>query len=89
VADLRARYSYLAPASSPSYATYGANDAALGVALFGASTLYAMDPDFATEAEVQRAASGAVGSSSSCGGSSSSGDGGGGSSCGGGGGCGG
>jgi uncharacterized protein (TIGR04222 family) len=77
---------YLSPGRYPSYATYGAAGAALGVALFGTASLYAMDPAFASAAEVQRnlAGGGADGgaSSSSIGGC-------GGSSCGGGGGCGG
>lgn len=92
VADLRSRHLYLAPASSPSYATYGPTGAATGVALYGPGTLYLMDPGFAADAGIQRQAahsgggsSGSSGSScgstSSCGSSSSS--------CGGGGGCGG
>jgi uncharacterized protein (TIGR04222 family) len=94
VKDLKSRHAYLAPDSSPSYATYGASGAAMGVALYGTTTLYAMDPAFAAEAEIQRAAAGSSGgsgstcssgsscssSSSSCSSSSS------GSSCGGGGG---
>ena len=88
--DLRKRHDHLAPANSPAYATYGASGAAMGVALFGATSLYTMDPAFAAEADIQRiTASGGGGgdfSSSSCSsGSSCSG----GSSCGGGGGCGG
>ncbi len=90
----RAGQAHLAPAMSPSYATYGRNDAAMGVALYGTASLWAMDPAFATEAEIQRAAAGSGydGSSFSSGGDSggsSSSCGGGGSSCGGGGGCGG
>jgi len=88
--SLRQRHSHLSPRQSPSYATYGASGAAMGVALFGAASLYSMDPAFAAEAEIHRAAAAGAGSSgssgSSCGsGSSCSG----GSSCGGGGGCGG
>jgi uncharacterized protein (TIGR04222 family) len=94
LADLRTRHAHLAPASSPAYATYGASGAAMGVALYGSSTLFAIDPAFAAEAEVQRvAALGSTGSSydagsggSSCSSGSSCGGGGGGSSCGGGGG---
>jgi uncharacterized protein (TIGR04222 family) len=89
---LRMRHVYLDPSHSPSYATYGAAGAAMGVALYGAASLYAMDPAFAAEAEIQRisASGGATswtgdggataGSGGSCSGSSS---------CGGGGGCGG
>jgi uncharacterized protein (TIGR04222 family) len=88
---LRQQHAYLAPHQSPSYATYGATGAAMGVALWGTATLYTMDPAFAADAEVQRinASSGSgsggdSGSSSSCssGGSSCGGGGGG---CGGGG----
>ncbi|MER5704477.1 TIGR04222 domain-containing membrane protein [Micromonospora sp. NPDC002296] len=88
--ELRRRNLHLAPASAPAYATYGAAGAALGVALFGTASLWAMDPGFAEQAEIQRQALSSGGASSggtSCsgGGSSCSG----GSSCGGGGGCGG
>jgi uncharacterized protein (TIGR04222 family) len=84
---LRAQHSYLSPRQSPAYATYGAAAAGMGVALFGAASLYALDPTFAAEAEVQRnlASSGSSGYTGDGGGSSCSG----GSSCGGGGGCGG
>lgn len=69
LAELRVRYQHLAPEQSPAYATYGAAEAAMGVALFGAASLYAMDPDFAEQAEVQRhAGSGDGGGSSSPGG---------------------
>ena len=94
--DLRQRHDHLAPANAPAYATYGASGAAMGVALFGASTLFTMDPAFAAEAEIQRIAATGGGTSSSyscssgsssCSSSSSSCSGG--SSCGGGGGCGG
>jgi len=84
IATIRRQSQYLSPRQSPAYATYGASGAAMGVALFGAASLYAMDPAFAAEAEIQRASTGAWaggGASSSCGG--------GGGSCGGGGGCGG
>jgi uncharacterized protein (TIGR04222 family) len=92
VAAIRRQSMYLSPRQSPSYATYGATGAAMGVALFGASSLYAMDPAFAADAEIQRVnaagwsagtsgGGGSCGSSSSCGGSS----GGGGGGCGGGG----
>jgi uncharacterized protein (TIGR04222 family) len=89
----RLRNQHLSPRQSPAYTTYGAGGAALGVALFGAASLYSMDPAFAAEAEIHRAAvlgGGGVGggssSFSSFGGDSSCSAG---SSCGGGGGCGG
>ncbi|MDO3703466.1 TIGR04222 domain-containing membrane protein [Micromonospora sp. C28SCA-DRY-2] len=81
---LRQRHVHLAPASSPAYATYGAAGAAMGVALFGTAALWAMDPGFAEQAEIQRQALGNSGGTGGCGGGSSSGCGGG-SSCGGGG----
>ncbi|MGC4805965.1 TIGR04222 domain-containing membrane protein [Micromonospora sp. DT233] len=95
--DLRRRNAHLAPTSAPAFATYGAAGAAMGVALFGTASLWAMDPGFAEQAEIQRQAltgsgyasgggSGCGGASSCSGGSSSCS---GGSSCGGGGGCGG
>ena len=96
--EVRRTYKYLAPSQAPSFATYGATGAALGVALYGGMSLYAMDPAFAAEAEIQRnaAAGGYAGGSSggtSCGAasscSSSSSSCSSGSSCGGGGGCGG
>ncbi|MET8361497.1 TIGR04222 domain-containing membrane protein [Micromonospora sp. NPDC005171] len=85
----RREHTHLAPASAPAYATYGAAGAAMGVALYGTATLWALDPGFAEQAEIQRQAasgSGWTGGSdgSSGGGDSSGGDGG--SSCGGGGG---
>lgn len=85
MAVVRSNHQYLSPSQSPAYATYGAGGAAMGVALFGAASLFAMDPAFAADAEIQRIAmtGGTDGSStSSCSsGSSCSG----GSSCGGGG----
>jgi uncharacterized protein (TIGR04222 family) len=78
---VRRRHQYLAPQQSPSYATYGAAGAAMGVALFGTASIYTMDPAFAAEAEIQR-----INSSGMTGGSGDSGSGGGSSSCGGGGG---
>ncbi|GAA1859501.1 TIGR04222 domain-containing membrane protein [Asanoa iriomotensis] len=91
ITGLRKQHGYLAPGEAPSYATYGAGATAMGVALFGASTLFLLDPAFAADAEINRQVSG--GSSSDGGaGYSDSGSGGscsGGSSCGGGGGCGG
>ncbi|MEV0605439.1 TIGR04222 domain-containing membrane protein [Polymorphospora rubra] len=90
---LRVQHVHLSPRTAPAYATYGAAGAAMGVALFGAASLWALDPGFAADAEIQRNyASGGAGGGGSCGGGSSSdGGGGGGGSCGGGcgGGCGG
>jgi uncharacterized protein (TIGR04222 family) len=88
IGRLRYDNKYLSPRQSPAYATYGPNGAALGVALFGAASLYELDPAFAAEAEIQQAGApiwSSGGSTSSCASSSSCG-GGGGSSCGGGGG---
>jgi uncharacterized protein (TIGR04222 family) len=84
---MRHTNAHLAPAQRPSYATYGATGAAMGVALYGAGALYVMDPAFAAEAEIRQAASSSFssGGSGCSGGSSGSSDGGGG----GGGGCGG
>jgi uncharacterized protein (TIGR04222 family) len=90
LASLRREHAHLAPHQSPAYATYGAAAAGMGVALFGAASLYALDPSFAAEAEVQRnLASGSAGGYSGDGGSSSSSCSGGSSCGGGGGGCGG
>lgn len=91
VRDLQKRNRHLAPSQQPAYATYGATGAAMGVALFGAGALFAMDPAFAAEAEIQRAAATGAGSSApgGCGGGSSDSSGSGSSSCGGGSGCGG
>jgi hypothetical protein len=98
---LRQRHKHLAPRHHPAYSTYGASDAAMGVALFGAASMWSIDPEFAREADLERTPLGDGGSASSggsscggggggtsCSGASSCG-GGGGSSCGGGGGCGG
>ncbi|MBO4207071.1 TIGR04222 domain-containing membrane protein, partial [Micromonospora echinofusca] len=85
--NLRNRYAHLAPSSSPAYASYGAAGVAMGVALFGAASIWALDPAFAAEAEIQRqaAAGSSSGSGSSCGGGDSGSSCSGGSSCGGGG----
>lgn len=69
--SLRQRHAHLAPQQSPAYSTYGAAGAAMGVALFGTASLWALDPTFAQQAEIQRqAAASSAGSSSgtSCGG---------------------
>lgn len=88
MSQVRRKYDYLSPQQSPSYATYGAAGAAMGVALFGAASLYTMDPAFAAEAEIQRHTAGGDGGSYGGGDSGSSGSscGGGGGGCGGGGG---
>jgi uncharacterized protein (TIGR04222 family) len=86
---LRKENRYLSPDHYPSYATYGAAGAALGIALFGTASLYAMDPAFASGAEVQRhLAGGGDGGASVMGGGPTAGascGGGGGGGCGGGG----
>jgi uncharacterized protein (TIGR04222 family) len=86
--SLRAQYAHLSPASQPAWGLYGATGAAMAVGLFGGAALWAADPAFAADAELQQRALGSSGTSSSgCGaGSSCSSSG---SSCGGGGGCGG
>lgn len=84
---LRHRHTHLAPHHNPAYATYGAAGAAMGVALFGTAALWAMDPGFAEQAQIQQqflAGGSAAGGGGTAG--AGSGDGGGG---GGGGGCGG
>jgi uncharacterized protein (TIGR04222 family) len=95
LARQRSSYAYLRPNLSPSWATYGAGGAMLGVALYGSTALWIADPAFAQHAGIARAAlsSGSTGSSwTSSSSSCSSGDSGssssscsGGSSCGGGG----
>ncbi|BCB77829.1 TIGR04222 domain-containing membrane protein [Phytohabitans flavus] len=83
----RSKHSFLAPSYGPSWSTYGSNDAAMGVALFGSASLIAADPGFASDAGIP--SDSGFGSGGSSGGDSGGGDSGGGSSCGGGGGCGG
>lgn len=92
LSDLRRYHVHLSPANGPAYATYGPAGAAMGVALFGAASLWAFDPAFAAEAEIQRQYASAGGSGGYYGGSSggdsggsSGGDSGGGGGCGGGG----
>ncbi|MEV4617289.1 TIGR04222 domain-containing membrane protein [Asanoa sp. NPDC049573] len=53
VLRLRARHAHLGPDHHPSYATYDAATAAMGVALFGASALFLLDPALAVAAEVR------------------------------------
>lgn len=81
--ELRRGNMHLHPREAPSHAVYGATGAALGVALFGAASLWAADPVFAADAQIARHTLN-NGFTSFAGG-----DAGGGSSCGGGGGCGG
>ncbi|MFI6243670.1 TIGR04222 domain-containing membrane protein [Micromonospora sp. NPDC050795] len=91
--SVRRQHTHLAPASAPAYATYGAAGAAMGVALYGTASLWALDPGFAEQAEIQRQAAAGSGwsggSDGSSGGGDSSGSDGGSSCGGGGGGCGG
>jgi uncharacterized protein (TIGR04222 family) len=89
--EIRYQNRHLNPTQKPSYATYGAAGAAMGVAIFGVASLWDVDPAFASEMEIEKMNTplSTGGSSSSC--SSGGGDSGG-SSCGGGcggGGCGG
>lgn len=89
--DLRGRHQHLTSAYSPSFTTYGANDAAMAVALFGPAVLWSAYPDFALmSAHHQARNSATYGSGSGCGGGSSCGSSdssSGGSSCGGGSSC--
>jgi uncharacterized protein (TIGR04222 family) len=80
---LRGVHGHLDPSLEPSWSTYGAPAAALGVAVFGVSALQTADPAFADELTATH------GGFSFFSGSLSSGDGGGGGGCGGGSGCGG
>ncbi|MEV6693063.1 TIGR04222 domain-containing membrane protein [Micromonospora sp. NPDC051196] len=89
---LRHRNRHLAPAAKPAYTVYGAAGLAMAVALYGTASLWALDPTFAQQADIQREAMAAGGSSSTAGGyggDSTSDSGGGGCGSGGGGGCGG
>ncbi|MFY1699507.1 MULTISPECIES: TIGR04222 domain-containing membrane protein [unclassified Solwaraspora] len=83
LAELARRHRHLAPSNRPSYATYGAADAAMGVALFGAVALWAMDPDFAQTAEIERNATNSGGGDGGGSGDGGGGDGGGCGGCGG------
>lgn len=88
LAELRSRSAHLRPALAPSWNTYGANGAALGVAIYGAAALWAADPAFAAISGLPRpvapspAILGASGDDGGGGGDGGGGDGGGG--CGGG-----
>ncbi len=88
---LRTRHRHLAPASNPAYSLYGASGVAMATGLFGVASLWALDPVFAAQAEIElqtKAAAASSGASAAgtggCG--SNSGDSGGGGGCGGGGG---
>ena len=81
IAQARRTHAHLAPSHSPAWSTYGMAGAAMGVALFGTTALWAADPVFAGEAGIRRGVE-----SSSYGAAAAGGDsGGGGGSCGGGG----
>ncbi|GIJ77508.1 TIGR04222 domain-containing protein [Micromonospora phaseoli] len=87
---LRQRNHHLAPASNPAHAVYGSAGLAMAVALYGTATIWALDPTFAEQAEIQRKAMTPGGATtSSCGGGSTAGASGGSDGGGGGGGCGG
>ncbi|PZG03885.1 TIGR04222 domain-containing membrane protein, partial [Micromonospora craterilacus] len=77
VRSLRQRNRHLAPASHPAYTVYGAAGLAMAVALYGTASLWALDPTFAEQAEIQRQAmtggGGGGGTTSSCGGGSTAG----------------
>lgn len=89
VDELRRGNMHLHPREAPSHAVYGATGAALGVALFGAASLWAADPAFAADAQIARqqlhngftSFTGDSGTANSCGGGGGCGGGG----CGGGG----
>ncbi|MFI7023374.1 TIGR04222 domain-containing membrane protein [Micromonospora sp. NPDC049900] len=83
---LRMRNHHLAPRSNPSYATYGAAGTAMAVALYGSATIWAMDPTFAQQAELQRQAATGTSGTAACGGGSTAGASDSGGGCGGGGG---
>ncbi|MEV4714735.1 TIGR04222 domain-containing membrane protein [Micromonospora sp. NPDC049374] len=83
---LRQRNRHLAPTANPAYATYGATGAAMAVALYGTASLWALDPTFAQQAEIQRqAVAGGATSTGGCGGGGTAGASCSGGSCGGGG----
>jgi uncharacterized membrane protein YgcG len=82
---VRSRHGHLAPRLAPAWSTYGADGAAMGVALYGSSALVLHDPGFATDAGIQSDSGSSFGGDSGGG----SGDSGGGSGCGGGSSCGG
>jgi uncharacterized protein (TIGR04222 family) len=85
VATVRSAHGHLAPSQAPAWATYGLSGAAMGVALYGTTSLWAADPEFAEQAGIRQGTD--TGSSGAhiggCGGDSGGGDSGGGG-CGGG-----
>jgi uncharacterized protein (TIGR04222 family) len=87
LAEVRRRSAHLAPTQYPAWSTYGFTGAAMGVALFGTTAIWAADPAFAAGADLARRplgdAGGANAGGSGCGGGGGGGDGGGGG-CGGG-----
>ncbi|GIF67813.1 hypothetical protein Ais01nite_58480 [Asanoa ishikariensis] len=89
--ELRSRHHHLEPLNSPSYRTYDASAAAMGIALFGKRSLSQVDPKLAADKGVSRIGlETAIGPIGAVGfGTASCGDYGSGSSSGGGGGCGG
>ncbi|MGH3767149.1 MAG: TIGR04222 domain-containing membrane protein [Pseudonocardiaceae bacterium] len=88
---LRVQHNEIAPGMRPDWTAYGPAVAGLGVGIFGAKALWASDPDFAADVQVQRtaAATGGFGYNYGGGGCGSAGSSGGGCGAGGGGGCGG
>jgi uncharacterized protein (TIGR04222 family) len=90
LAELRSYNTHLSPKLRPSMGTYGAAGAGLAVALYGVAGLWAMDPGFAADAEVERVDGGTPSGYTGDGGGSDGGGSDGGGGCGGGGcGCGG
>jgi uncharacterized protein (TIGR04222 family) len=81
---LRTAHTSLSPRSRPDWRVYGPEGAALGVAVFGASALWAADPVVAKELGVRHTSSAGSSGGGGCGGGSG-GCGGGGGGCGGGG----
>ncbi|HEX5540475.1 MAG TPA: TIGR04222 domain-containing membrane protein [Micromonospora sp.] len=55
--ELRTQHSHLTPRNRPAYRTYGADLAAMGVALFGVAALRVLDPAFAQTALITQYAS--------------------------------
>lgn len=72
LSSLRRANAHLGPWQNPSWATYGAGAAALGVGLYGATALWTADPAFAESAGLDRHSTSSGTTSSGCGSSSSS-----------------
>ena len=90
MAQQRQAYRHLSPDAAPAWGTYGFAGVAMGVALFGTSALWAVDPAFAETASITNRTISSSSSSSGGGDGGGSGGGDGGGGCGGGcGGCGG